>query len=418
MYGTLCCDGSITFNGTEEIHIGDPTETAIVLAAHKDGMPKDDLNKQYPRLLEIPFDSNRKRMTTVNKIDGKNVVIVKGAFDVMEPLCVKGDLKTAKSITNSMSEKALRVLAIAYKEIDTVPESPSSEELENDLTFMGLVGMIDPPRPEAKNAVAVCRKAGIKPIMITGDHIVTASAIAKELGILLENDRAITGTELDTMSDRELDQQVEHIAVYLAVAEEYAGAHALLRDKYVPAAPIWVTESGDSGGGGDTWASTYLDVLRTLNELGSFATITDGVIFHNTLASSDYGFLRPGDFEPRPNYYAVLLWNTLMGNTVYHCQNHPMESVHLYCHSRNDKKPGCVYLVINNSPTDNLTVTCPLDVELYLLSSDSEMRSQTICLNGKPLYLSEYGDLPMLCGKKISAGIMELPPSSCSFLVV
>lgn len=220
MYGTLCCDGSITFNGTEEIHIGDPTETAIVLAAHKDGMPKDDLNKQYPRLLEIPFDSNRKRMTTVNKIDGKNVVIVKGAFDVMEPLCVKGDLKTAKSITNSMSEKALRVLAIAYKEIDTVPESPSSEELENDLTFMGLVGMIDPPRPEAKNAVAVCRKAGIKPIMITGDHIVTASAIAKELGILLENDRAITGTELDTMSDRELDQQVEHIAVYLAVAEE------------------------------------------------------------------------------------------------------------------------------------------------------------------------------------------------------
>ena len=418
MYGTLCCDGSITFNGTEEIHIGDPTETAIVLAAHKNGMPKDDLNKQYPRLLEIPFDSNRKRMTTVNKIDGKNVVIVKGAFDVMEPLCVKGDLKTAKSITNSMSEKALRVLAIAYKEIDTVPESPSSEELENDLTFMGLVGMIDPPRPEAKNAVAVCRKAGIKPIMITGDHIVTASAIAKELGILLENDRAITGTELDAMSDRELDQQVEHIAVYLAVAEEYAGAHALLRDKYVPAAPIWVTESGDAGGGGDTWASTYLDVLRTLNELGSFATITDGVIFHNTLASSDYGFLRPGDFEPRPNYYAVLLWNTLMGNTVYHCQNHPMESVHLYCHSRKDKKPGCVYLVINNSPTDNLTVTCPLDVELYLLSSDSEMRSQTICLNGKPLYLSEYGDLPMLCGKKVSAGIMELPPSSCSFLVV
>ena len=220
MYGTLCCDGSITFNGTEEIHIGDPTETAIVLAAHKDGMPKDDLNKQYPRLLEIPFDSNRKRMTTVNKIDGKNVVIVKGTFDVMEPLCVKGDLKTAKSITNSMSEKALRVLAIAYKEIDTVPESPSSEELENDLTFMGLVGMIDPPRPEAKNAVAVCRKAGIKPIMITGDHIVTASAIAKELGILLENDRAITGTELDAMSDRELDQQVEHIAVYARVSPE------------------------------------------------------------------------------------------------------------------------------------------------------------------------------------------------------
>ena len=220
MFGTLCCDGSVTFNGSEEIHIGDPTETAIVLAAHKNGMPKEDLNKKYPRLAEIPFDSNRKRMTTVNKINSKNVVIVKGAFDVMEPLCVKGDLKTAKSITDSMSEKALRVLAIAYKEMETIPETPTSEELEKDLTFMGLVGMIDPPRPEAKNAVAVCRKAGIKPIMITGDHIVTASAIARELGILEKNDQAITGAELDAMTDGQLDAQVEHIAVYARVSPE------------------------------------------------------------------------------------------------------------------------------------------------------------------------------------------------------
>ncbi len=220
LYGTLCCDGSVTFNGNEEIHIGDPTETAIVLAAHKNGMPKEELNKRYPRLAEIPFDSNRKRMTTVNRIDGKNIVIVKGAFDVMEPLCMKGDREMARSITESMSEKALRVLAIAYKEIDTVPENPTADELENGLTFMGLVGMIDPPRPEAKEAVAVCRKAGIKPIMITGDHVVTASAIAKELGILQEGDRAITGTELDAMTERELDEQVEHIAVYARVSPE------------------------------------------------------------------------------------------------------------------------------------------------------------------------------------------------------
>lgn len=220
LYGTLCCDGSVTFNGNEEIHIGDPTETAIVLAAHKNGMPKEELNKRYPRLAEIPFDSNRKRMTTVNRIDGKNIVIVKGAFDVMEPLCMKGDREMARSITESMSEKALRVLAIAYKEIDTVPENPTADELENGLTFMGLVGMIDPPRPEAKEAVAVCRKAAIKPIMITGDHVVTASAIAKELGILQEGDRAITGTELDAMTERELDEQVEHIAVYARVSPE------------------------------------------------------------------------------------------------------------------------------------------------------------------------------------------------------
>ena len=220
MYGTLCCDGSVVFHGDEEQHIGDPTETAIVLAAHKNGMPKEELNKKYPRLAEIPFDSDRKLMTTVNRIDGKNIVIVKGAFDMMAPRCVAGDLETARKVTDAMSENALRVLAVAYKEIDAVPENPTSEELENGLTFMGLVGMIDPPRPEAKEAVAVCRKAGIKPVMITGDHVVTASAIAKELGILLEGDRAITGAELDAMTDRELDEQVENISVYARVSPE------------------------------------------------------------------------------------------------------------------------------------------------------------------------------------------------------
>lgn len=220
MYGSLCCDGSVVFHGSEEVHIGDPTETAIVLAAHKNGMPKEELNRKYPRLAEIPFDSDRKLMTTVNRIDGKNIVIVKGAFDMMMPLCTSGDLKTAKAITESMSEKALRVLAVAYKEIDTVPENPTTDELENGLTFMGLVGMIDPPRPEAKDAVAVCRKAGIKPVMITGDHVVTASAIARELGILQEGDRAITGAELDAMTDSELDAQVENISVYARVSPE------------------------------------------------------------------------------------------------------------------------------------------------------------------------------------------------------
>lgn len=220
MYGTLCSDGSVVFHETEEQHIGDPTETAIVLAAHKNGMPKEELNKRYPRLAEIPFDSDRKLMSTVNRIEGKNVVIVKGAFDVMASRCVAGDLDAAKRMTETMSKDALRVIAIAYKEIDTIPENPTSGELEQNLTFMGLVGMIDPPRPEAKEAVAVCRRAGIKPVMITGDHVVTASAIAKELGILLDGDRAITGAELDAMTDSELDAQVEHISVYARVSPE------------------------------------------------------------------------------------------------------------------------------------------------------------------------------------------------------
>lgn len=219
-YATLCCDGSVVFNGTEEQHIGDPTETAIVLAAHKNGYPKDELMKKYPRLAEIPFDSDRKLMTTVCRMDGKNVVIVKGAFDVMAGRCVAGDLEKAKHFTEQMSGDALRVLAIAWKQIDEIPAEPTSEQLENGLTFMGLVGMIDPPRPEAKEAVAICRKAGIKPVMITGDHVVTASAIARELGILRQGDLAITGAQLDAMTDAELDDQVEHISVYARVSPE------------------------------------------------------------------------------------------------------------------------------------------------------------------------------------------------------
>ena len=219
-YGTLCCDGSVVFHGKEEQHIGDPTETAIVLAAHRNGMPKEELNKEYPRLAEIPFDSDRKLMTTVNRIGGKNVVIVKGAFDVMASRCVAGNLEAARQVNDAMSRDALRVLAIAYKEIEEVPGEPSSDELENGLTFMGLVGMIDPPRQEAKAAVAVCRKAGIKPVMITGDHVVTASAIARALGIMQEGDKAITGAELDAMTDSELDEQVESISVYARVSPE------------------------------------------------------------------------------------------------------------------------------------------------------------------------------------------------------
>lgn len=219
-YAALCCDGSVVFHGTEEQHIGDPTETAIVLAAHKNGLTKENLNKTYPRLGEIPFDSDRKLMTTIHKIDGKLISIVKGAFDVMSSRCIKGDLITAQVVNSEMSSDALRVIAIAYKELKTMPKEITPETLENNLTFMGMVGMIDPPRPEAKEAVAICRKAGIKPVMITGDHVITASAIAKELGILESSDKAITGAELDTLSDTELDNQIENIAVYARVSPE------------------------------------------------------------------------------------------------------------------------------------------------------------------------------------------------------
>ncbi len=219
-FGALCSDGSVVFDGDKEVHIGDPTETAIVLAASRNGLPKEKLNKDYPRIGEIPFDSDRKLMSTINVIDGKKYVIVKGAVDMMESRCVNGDFKKAKEMNDLMSSSALRVLAVGYKVIDEVPEELTSLELENGLTFMGLVGMIDPPRPEAKAAVAVAKEAGIKPIMITGDHVVTASAIARELGILVDGDMAITGAELDKMDEEELSSVLEKISVYARVSPE------------------------------------------------------------------------------------------------------------------------------------------------------------------------------------------------------
>lgn len=219
-YASLCCDGTVVFHDGEVQHIGDPTETAIVLAAHKNGMPKESLEQQYPRVAELPFDSDRKLMTTVHRIDGRYMVIINGAFDMMASRCVAGDLETAQCQVEAMSSDALRVLAIAYKGIDTLPQEPSTENLECGLILMGLVGMIDPPRPEVKDAVAVCRKAGIKPVMITGDHVVTAAAITRELGILQPGDKAITGAELDAMTDGQLDQEVEHISVYARVSPE------------------------------------------------------------------------------------------------------------------------------------------------------------------------------------------------------
>ncbi len=219
-YAALCCDGSVIFEGDEVKHIGDPTETAIVFASHKAGMAKEELNNTCPRVAELPFDSDRKLMTTVNVIDGKNVVITKGAFDVMASITVSGDIDKAAEINNEMSSNALRVIAVGYKMIDELPERIDCSTLESELTFLGLVGMIDPPRPEVRVAVATCKDAGIKPVMITGDHVVTASAIAKDLGILSDGDKAITGAELDKMTEDELDENVESISVYARVSPE------------------------------------------------------------------------------------------------------------------------------------------------------------------------------------------------------
>lgn len=211
--------------------------------------------------------------------------------------------------------------------------------------------------------------------------------------------------------------QQAHSDAYLEVAPDCARAHAALRDQFVPGKPMWVTESGDAGGGGNTWASTYLDVLRTLNELGSYSTITDGVIFHNTLASSDYGFLEHGTFLPRPNYFAVLLWNRLMGTSVYDCGELNQKNAHVYCRSRKDGVPGTVYLILNNSLTEPIAAILPKDAKRYTLHAET-MRSPTVQLNGKELSLSGVCNLPALTPDPQPRGTVWLPPGSCTFFVL
>lgn len=217
-FATLCTDGSVELIDGKEQHVGDPTETAIVAAALKNGLVKSDLLEENPRLGELPFDSDRKLMSTINRIGDKNIVIVKGAVDILVERCVRGDKEKMRDFTEKMSQDALRVLGVAYKEIDQVPEELIAEEIEQNLEFLGIVGMIDPPRPEARDAVSLCKKAGIKPVMITGDHIVTAQAIALELGIMNEGDLAITGKQLQMMSEEELNSKINQISVYARVS--------------------------------------------------------------------------------------------------------------------------------------------------------------------------------------------------------
>ena len=203
---------------------------------------------------------------------------------------------------------------------------------------------------------------------------------------------------------------------YLKVAPTNCALNMPLRDKYCPGGEMWVTESGDAGGGGDTWASTYADVFRTLNELGTFATLTDGVIFHNTLASSDYGFLKHGTFDPRPNYFAVLLWNRIMGTTVYNTGEEIREGAHVFAHSRRDGKDGVAYLIINNSETDATTVELPKTAEVYKLHAD-KLRATVMKLNGRELVLGENNELPDLSPVNME-GTLTLEPATIAFVVL
>ncbi len=229
---TMCTDTTEEhINGTKEAK-GEPTEVAITNAALLNGISKSYLYEQMPRINELPFDSTRKMMTTIHKIGNKYRIITKGAPDVLIRKCIKyyknGQIlpvfeieELIKLQNQEMAQRALRVIAVAYKDVDTMPNLNSAENVENNLVFCGLIGMIDPPREGVKEAVATCRKAGIKTVMITGDHLQTAKAIAKELGILRKNDLAIDGQTLEKMSKDELEKNIKKYSVFARVSPEH-----------------------------------------------------------------------------------------------------------------------------------------------------------------------------------------------------
>lgn len=231
---TLCNDSKENTKGGKETEfVGDPTETALVEYTKPRGYAKNDCEARYARVGEIPFDSERKLMTTVNTVENKIYSLTKGAPDLLVKRCNKilvngevrditsSDIKNIEEANSAMAHKALRVLAAAYKELNKVPEKATSKELEEDMIFVGLVGMIDPPRPEVKDAVKLCKRAGIKPIMITGDHKDTAVAIAKEIGIISDDSMAITGQELDKLKYEDFTEIVKKYSVYARVSPEH-----------------------------------------------------------------------------------------------------------------------------------------------------------------------------------------------------
>ena len=217
----LASNASIEIENGEEKTVGDPTETAIVRLLMDKHITKPSLDAIYPKVFEIPFDSNRKLMTTVHELDDMRYLsITKGAFDRIPVEATAEFMDRASRIHDEFADDALRVIAVAYKYYDELPEILDAGELEHGLVFAGFVGMIDPPRAESMGAVQTAKKAGIRTVMITGDHAATASAIAREIGILSEGKKAVTGAELEAMSDEELFRNVRDYSVYARVSPE------------------------------------------------------------------------------------------------------------------------------------------------------------------------------------------------------
>ena len=230
--GSLCTDCNIIEENHHWTVEGEPTEKAIVEKAIEVGENKNLLEQTYQRMIDIPFNSERKLMTTIHQTENGYLVITKGAPDVLLEKCHTYDFRNSqfsmdashknkiKKINEDMAKHALRVLAVAYKEIETLPEK-IEDTIENDLSFVGLIGMIDPPREGVKESIRICKNAGIKTVMITGDHIMTANAIAKQLGILGHKDLSITGKEMDQLTEEEFKNNIMKYRVFARVSPEH-----------------------------------------------------------------------------------------------------------------------------------------------------------------------------------------------------
>ena len=228
--GCLCSDARLTWKAGAPTASGDPTEGALVVAAARDGVDQARELEHFPRVADLPFDSARKLMTTIHTgRSGGWVAFVKGAPDVLLGRCVstpqgplsQGDRARITAANEEMAGKALRVIAVARRELRSLPQDPEPRTVESGLTFLGLFGLMDPPRPEVRAAVAKCHLAGVRPVMITGDHRATAVAIAKELDIAHPGDWAVTGAELDFMPQELLEQDIHRFAVFARVSPEH-----------------------------------------------------------------------------------------------------------------------------------------------------------------------------------------------------
>lgn len=282
----LCTDVTVEQEDDDLVIKGNPTEVAIVRAVEENYHTKAELEEKYPRVNELPFDSERKMMTTVHQMGEKYISITKGAFDVLAPRFSSGDVEQAAIVNDRFGKRALRVIAVGYATYDEEPQDISSEALEKDLRLIGLIGMIDPPRPESKGAIKRAKKAGIKTVMITGDHVVTASAIAKELGILNDPSEALSGSELHQLSDEELDARVKALSVYARVTPEdkirivkswqRTGAVVAMTGDGVNDAPALKASNVGCAMGitGTDVAQSAADMILTD---GNFATIVDAV---------------------------------------------------------------------------------------------------------------------------------------------